>query len=108
MLTSSILLSAKRWAYSDMPSEVSHSEIVATCFPRSFQRRDAALRRREAIANGSISGRQFGYSKPWSAHFPVGPEDGQKCPACLDWQRIQTLRSCVSWPPCLHHAASAR
>src|SRR5262245_59841948 len=35
MLTSSILLSAKRWEYSGMPSESSHSEIVATCFPRS-------------------------------------------------------------------------
>jgi hypothetical protein len=31
---SSILLSAKRRAYSDMPSEASHSVIVATCFPR--------------------------------------------------------------------------
>ena len=26
---------AKRWAYSDTPSEASHSVIVAICFPRS-------------------------------------------------------------------------
>jgi len=35
MLTASILLSAKRWASSDMASEASRSVIVATRFPRS-------------------------------------------------------------------------
>jgi hypothetical protein len=53
-----------------------------------------APRRRPSVT--PILERQSGYPNPRSAHFPVGPEDAQKRPACLDRPRIRNLQSCVS------------
>jgi len=49
-----------------------------------------------AQAECSISEFRSGHPNRWSAHFPAGPEDAPKRPACLDRPRIRTLRSCGS------------